>query len=139
MKYGSIVIEKKEFVYLKRIIDLSGYAEDIEIQRSLQRLSEELQHAHIVEEDEMPKDIVRLASTVTVLSEKGWQRSFQVVIPSERDPKNNKISILTPMGAALFGYSKDDTVIWDFPGGKQQLEIVAVSQVKNSEQMKTSN
>lgn len=139
MRYGSIVIEKKEFVYLKRIINLSGYAEDMEIQRSLQRLSKELQHAHIVEEDEMPEDIVRLTSTVTVLSEKGWQKSFQIVIPSERDPKNNKISILTPMGAALFGYSRDDTVNWDFPGGKQQLEIVAISQLKNSKQMKTSN
>lgn len=139
MRYGSIVIEKKEFVYLKRIINLSGYAQDIEIQRSLQRLTDELQRAHIVEADEMPEDIVRLGSTVTVLSEKGWERSFQIVIPSERDPKSNKISILTPMGAALFGYSKDDTVIWDFPGGKQQLEIVAVSQIQNSEQMKTSN
>jgi regulator of nucleoside diphosphate kinase len=53
---------------------------------------------------------------------------MQVVIPSDRDVTRNKISVLMPMGAALFGYSNNDTLEWDFPGGKQQLKITSVTQ-----------
>ncbi len=128
MKYGSLVLEKKEYVYLKRILNISGYAEDFEVQKSLQRLSEELKSAQIVDEDEMPMDIIRFNSKIMVYSENGWENLVQLVIPSEKDAKKDKISILTPMGAALMGYSEGDTIEWDFPSGTQQIKIVAVTQ-----------
>ncbi|PVW12637.1 GreA/GreB family elongation factor [Marixanthomonas spongiae] len=133
MKYGSIIIEKKEYVYLKRIINISGYAKEFERQKSMQKFSDELQNAQVVDEEDMPKEIIRFNSKVTVASEKGWERTLQVVIPSERDMKQNKISILTPMGSALFGYAEGDTVNWDFPGGQEALKIVSVSQVESKE------
>lgn len=133
MKYGSIIIEKKEYVYLKRIINISGYAKEFDTQKSLQKFSDELQNAQVVDEEDMPKEIIRFNSKVTVASEKGWERTLQVVTPSERDMKQNKISFLTPMGSALFGYSEGDTVTWDFPTGQQQLKIVAVTQEKSKE------
>ncbi|MGM5469820.1 GreA/GreB family elongation factor [Flavobacteriaceae bacterium LMO-SS05] len=128
MKYGSLILEKKEYVYLKRILSNSGYVVDYEIQKSLLKLSDELKTAHILDEEEMPKDAVRFNSIVTVTSAEGWEKSIQIVRPSERDVKNNKISILTPMGAALFGYSVDDTVVWDFPTGIKELKITEVAQ-----------
>ncbi len=138
MKYGSIIIEKKEYVYLKRIINISGYAKDFETQQSLQKFSDELQNAQIVDEEDMPEEIIRFNSKVTVASEKGWERTLQVVTPTERDLKQNKISFLTPMGSALFGYSEGDTVTWDFPTGQQQLKIVAVAQETNTVSKKLS-
>ncbi|GAA4239942.1 MULTISPECIES: GreA/GreB family elongation factor [Winogradskyella] len=128
MKYGSLIIEKKEYVYLKRILNVSGYAEDHETQKCLMKLSEELKTAQIVSEEEMPKDIIRFNSIVTLVLENGLEKKLQVVIPTERNIKQNKISILTPMGSALIGYSKEDTIFWDFPGGKQQLKIIDVTQ-----------
>ncbi|RMA58733.1 GreA/GreB family elongation factor [Ulvibacter antarcticus] len=128
MKYGSLIIEKKEYVFLKRILNISGYAEDFEVQKSLQRLSEELKSAQILNEDEMPDDIIRFNSKIMVYSEKGWEKSMQLVIPSDKDFKQDKISVLTPMGAALFGYSEGDTVVWNFPAGVQEIKIVAVTQ-----------
>lgn len=128
MKYGSLILEKKEYVFLKRILNISGYAEDFETQKSLQRLSEELKNAQIVDETDMPEDVIRFNSKITVYSVKGWEKTIQLVIPSEKDVKQDKISILTPMGAALFGYSEGDTIEWDFPSGKQQIKIVAVTQ-----------
>ena len=138
MKYGSIIIEKKEYVYLKRIINISGYAKDFDTKQSLQKFSEELQNAQIVDEEDMPKEIIRFNSKVTVASEKGWERTLQVVTPAERDMAQNKISFLTPMGSPLFGYSEGDTVTWDFPTGQQLLKIVAVSQETNSANKKIS-
>lgn len=127
MKYGSLILEKKEYVYIKRLLNISGYSGDHEIQRSLMAFAEELRTAHIIDEQEMPDDVVRLNSTVTVRSGHDWEKTLQVVRPSEKDMKTNKISILTPMGAALFGYSVGDVVSWDFPTGTKELEIIAVS------------
>ena len=128
MKYGSIILEKKEYVYLKRILNISGYAEDHETQKCLMALAEELKTAHIVGEDEIPKDVIRFNSKVTLVLENGVEKVLQLVIPSERDIEQSKISVLTPMGSALIGYSVDDTILWDFPAGKQHLKIVSVTQ-----------
>lgn len=131
MKYGSLIIEKKEFVHLKRILNISSYVEDFKTQKSLQRFNEELQQSKILDECDMPEDIVRFNSTITLVTENGWEKTLQIVLPTEKDLKQNKISILTTMGSALFGYSQDDTIIWDFPAGPQQLKIVKVTQAKN--------
>ncbi|RDK89170.1 GreA/GreB family elongation factor [Marinirhabdus gelatinilytica] len=128
MKYGSIILEKKEYVYLKRILNISGYAENFETQKSLQRLSNELKDAQIVDETDMPEDVIRFNSKIMVYSANGWEKTLQLVIPSEKDAKKDKISILTPMGSALFGYSEGDTIEWDFPSGTQKIKIVTVTQ-----------
>jgi len=128
MKYGSLILEKKEYVYIKRILNISGYVGDHEIQKSLTKFTEELKTAHILDEAEMPVDVVRLNSIVTVTSDNDWEKTIQIVQPSEKDIKHSKISILTPMGAALFGYSLNDIVRWDFPTGTKELKIIEVAQ-----------
>jgi len=136
MKYGSLILEKKEYVYLKRILNISGYMEDFQTQRSLQTLSEELKNAMIVDEEDMPKDVIRFNSIIKVSStENKWEKTIQLVTPTERDVKLNKISILTPMGAALLGYSEEDTVLWDFPTGKKNLHILSVTQANDHQKI----
>lgn len=137
MKYGSLMLEKKEYVYIKRILNISGYVGNHEIQRSLMKFTEELKTAHIVDEKDMPDDIVRLNSMVTVQSGGNWEKTIQIVQPSDKDIKNNKVSILTPIGAALFGYSVDDTIEWEFPTGKKELKVVKVVQQKQDSMQNT--
>lgn len=131
MKYGSLILEKKEYVYLKRLLNISGYEGDHDTQKCLTNLSQELKSAHIVDEEEMPQDIIRFNSNVTVAFENGIEKTVQLVVPVERDSKNNKISILTPMGSALMGYSEDDSIEWDFPNGKNRITILKVNQEEN--------
>lgn len=128
MKYGSLILEKKEYVYLKRILNISGYAENHETQKCLARLLEELRTAQIVDDDEMPYDIIRFNSKVTITFDNGIKETVQVVIPTDRDIKTKKISILTPMGSALIGYSEDDIILWNFPNGIQKIHISKVEQ-----------
>ncbi|MEZ4792406.1 MAG: GreA/GreB family elongation factor [Gelidibacter sp.] len=128
MKYGSLILEKKEYVFLKRLLNISGYDGDHETQKCLTNLTEELKTAHIVDEEEMPDDIIRFNSKVTLLFDNGIEKTVQLVIPMERDVKTNKISVLTPMGSALMGYSKDDVIEWDFPNGKHKITVLEVSQ-----------
>ncbi|UAB74877.1 GreA/GreB family elongation factor [Mesoflavibacter sp. SCSIO 43206] len=130
MKYGSLIMEKKEYVYLKRILNISGYAEDFQTLKSHQKLLDELKTAQIVDNGEMPLDVIRFNSKVTIIFNNGIEKTIQIVAPTDKDVKNNKISILTPMGAALIGYSKGDIVTWEFPMGQHEIKIIEVQQEK---------
>tara|TARA_R110002124_G_scaffold5301_1_gene33242 strand:- start:267240 stop:267635 length:396 start_codon:yes stop_codon:yes gene_type:complete len=122
-------MEKKEYVFLKRLLNVSGYYKDINTQESLKKLSAEIAHALICDNDEMPKDVIRFNSIITVTSG-AWQSQFQLVIPTERDISKNKVSILAPMGSAVMGYAEGDTVTWNFPNGTKELFIAKVEQAE---------
>lgn len=128
MKYGDLVIEKKEYVLLKRFMNLSGYYKDDTLRDSVKKLVGELESAQICDEHEMPKDVIRFNSTITIASQNGWHRKFKLVMPNDSDINNNKISILTPMGAAVMGYAEGDSITWQFPSGEQKLAIEKVEQ-----------
>ena len=128
MKHGSLIIEKKEYVILKRALNLTGYHHDDTLRKSVRKLSKEMESARICDDSDMPDDVVRLNSVVTIVSQKGWHKKFQLVLPKESDVKKDKISLLTPMGAAVLGYAQGDLLTWEFPSGEQKLTIESVEQ-----------
>lgn len=130
MKYGNLVIEKKDYVIVKRVLNLSEFHRDLTLRKSVGKLSKELESAKICDEAEMYEDVVRLNSVVTIASKNGWNKKFQLVMPKESDIKNDKISLLTPMGAAVIGYAEGDSLVWEFPSGEQKITITKVKQEK---------
>ena len=130
MKYGSLILEKKEFVNSQRLLNLSGNHKDASRKNSVLRLKQELESASVYEDEEMPEDVVRFNSEVTVGSADGWENSFQLVEPSESNYSEKKISVLTAMGLAVMGYAQGDIIDWEFPGGVKSLEIKEVKQRK---------
>ncbi|TLP82341.1 GreA/GreB family elongation factor [Maribacter sp. ACAM166] len=128
MKYEKLIIEKKEYVLLKRFMNLSGYYKDETLRKSVKKLLGELESAEILDVADMPKDVIRFNTMITIVSENGWHKKFTLVMPNESDMKNYKISILTPMGAAVMGYAEGDSIIWEFPSGEQKLTIEKVEQ-----------
>jgi len=129
MKYGNLILEKKEYVFLKRLLNVTGYYKDENTKVSLKKLSGELTSAIIYDNEEMPEDVIRFNSIVTVQSGT-WETQFQLVIPTERDISSNKISILAPMGSAVMGYAEGDSVTWNFPNGTKELQINSVKQAE---------
>ncbi|WP_347373481.1 GreA/GreB family elongation factor [Aequorivita sp. Q41] len=129
MKYENIVLEKKEYVFLKRLLNVTGYYKDQNTKDSLKKLSGELTSAIIYDNESMPEDVIRFNSLVTVKSGT-WETQFQLVIPTDRDISANKISILAPMGSAVMGYAEGDSVIWNFPNGAKELQITNVKQAE---------
>lgn len=128
MKYGSLILEKKEYVYLKRMLNISEYENEFENKKALKKLTEELNQAHIVDDADMPKDVIRFNSKVTLFFENELEKTFQVVTPLNNDVSNSKVSVLAPMGAALLGYSEGDTVVCNFTQGKLELKVIKVEQ-----------
>ncbi|HEV7382471.1 MAG TPA: GreA/GreB family elongation factor [Dyadobacter sp.] len=90
-------------------------------------LSYELNRAIVVDNDELPEGCVRLNSTVKVRELSANQEmQFSIVMPSLADIKEKKISVLTPMGAALIGLCKGEKVRWKVPAGIKHFEILEV-------------
>lgn len=129
MKYGQIIIEKKEFETLKRIISAIPNRLDDSYRISIEKFNEELRSAKRLGENEMPPDVVRFNSRVTILDSSSREHSYQIVTPEQSDVSKSLISILAPMGLALFGYSLNDRVKWQFPGGTQILKITNIEHV----------
>lgn len=131
MKYGGLILEKKEYVLLKKLMNLSGYHKDVTYKKSIAKLNNELKTAVVKDDKDMPTDVIRFNSIVTITAEEGWQKSFQLVKPSDSDLSNKKLSILTPMGTAVIGYAKGDTLLWEFPAGEKTLTVTNVEQKNN--------
>ncbi len=128
MKYGGIMLEKKEYVLLKRFLSLSGYQKESILQQAVKKLLESLNTALIHDGEEIPNDVIRFNSVFTITSESGWHKRFQLVIPTDSDISSNKLSILTPLGTAVIGRAETDRFSWEFPLGKENITITEVKQ-----------
>lgn len=96
-------------------------------QQNEMTLSYELNRAIIVENDELPEGCIKLNSTVRVRELSANQdMEFSIVMPSLADMNQRKISVLTPMGAALIGLCKGEKVKWKMPAGLKHFEILEV-------------
>ena len=117
---------------VKPIILLSEYQElrDL-IKRNpneSKQLSEELDRAIVIKEEELNKKIIRVGSEVEFeIVKTKTKMKIQLVLPEESNLKAQKVSIFAPLGTALIGFSENDEVEWDMPGGKMLLKILKVS------------
>ncbi|WP_445711205.1 GreA/GreB family elongation factor [Flavobacterium sp.] len=129
MKYETIIIDRRELETLKQLFSSSHNKYDKTYRLSFEKLVNELKDAKIMDNTELPEDIIRFNSIVTIKTAFNEQRTYQIVTPEKSDLANNKISVLAPMGLALFGYAQNDTIDWQFPTGINTIEII---KVKNS-------
>lgn len=91
-------------------------------------LSDELNRAIVIKEEELNKKIIRLGSEIEFLVMKTERKmKIQLVLPEESNLQQQKISIFAPLGTALIGFSENDEVEWEMPGGKMLLKIINVS------------
>jgi regulator of nucleoside diphosphate kinase len=100
---------------------------DILISICIQKLKSELVNAKIFNISEISNTVVRLNSIVDIDTPFG-ELKMQLVLPNNSNSIQKRISILTPMGSALYGYSIGDKVTWNFPNGEKQIEIINVKQ-----------
>ena len=72
-------------------------------------------------------DVLRIGSTVVVerVGEK-QSRQYQIAGSEEADMAGGKISNKSPIGEALLGKAKGETVVFDTPGGKTTYKIIDI-------------
>jgi len=98
-------------------------------------LLDEIERAQLHDVETLPEDAVRLGSDVDFVDEKTSQlRKVRLVVPALANIAEERISILTPMGAALYGVRTGDSIDWpDLDGRSRRIRIVRVVQDSTDE------
>jgi len=91
-------------------------------------LASEMDRAEVVAEDADLRDVVRMGTRVSYRDEAtGDTREVTLVYPHEADIDRHRISVLTPVGAALIGLSVGQSIEFQTPG--QQMRLLTILDV----------
>ena len=91
-------------------------------------LAEEIDRALIVEDENIPNDVVSMNSKVSYQDlESGKESVITLVYPDAANIAENKISVLAPIGSALIGLREGQIIQWPLPGGKhKRIKVLSV-------------
>lgn len=112
--------------------DNAGYREARRLQgKTISRirfLQKVLEHSRVIDPDNLPKDSVSLLSWVEFTNLATSQRmKFQIVSPHEMDLNASKISLKSPIGAALMGKKVGEIAEAQVPSGSLRLRIESIN------------
>lgn len=97
------------------------------------KLELELKHAKQVLRNDLPLDVVTVDTNVKVKElESGEEFSYKLVAPAKARRKNNTLSILSPIGVAILGYTQGAVVQWEMPEGVKQYQIQEVIKLSSN-------
>ena len=92
---------------------------------SLKDLSRELAVAQTVDPKSVPSDVVTMNSRVVLQDgEDGETTEYTLVFPEQANIEQGRLSVVSPIGTAILGYAKGDTLTWQTPGGPRKIRIV---------------
>ena len=151
--YDRIVAEHDELVSVKRAevaerikeaISYGDISENAEydsakneqaaLEERIHELEEMLRKAKIVSEEEMKGDKVNIGLKVTVKDiDTGDKEVFSIVGATESDPFSGKISTESPVGKALIGKKKGETVAVEIPDGVINYKIMKIEKEEKKE------
>jgi regulator of nucleoside diphosphate kinase len=80
----------------------------------------ELDRARVLPDDRLPADVVRMGSRVTYRVAED-ERQVELVYPARADIALSRVSVLTPIGAALIGLRTGQSITWTTRDGRKQV------------------
>jgi len=118
-EHGGDLRENKEYVYLKE--------EQEFVEQEVRRLREMLENARIISETEISSDEVGIGINVH-LEDVGTKElsTYKLVSSAEVDLLRNQIGVDSPVGAALMGQGKGQTIVVQAPEGKLRYRILGI-------------
>ena len=82
-----------------------------------------IKNAEVVDTETI-KNVVALGSTVELEYTDGRKVTYNLVGSNEVDPMNKKISDQSPIGMAVIGHKKGETVTIETPAGEKDAKII---------------
>ncbi|MBQ0136296.1 MAG: transcription elongation factor GreA [Oscillospiraceae bacterium] len=102
-------------------------SEQGKLESRINELEAILQNYKLIDEDELPSDIVNRASKVTIRDmETKEEFTYQIVGPQQANPMKNRISDESPVGKAILGKKKGATVSVETPAGVLKYKIIDI-------------
>lgn len=75
--------------------------------------------ANVVPGNKIPADVVTMNSVVRVVDDAGAEQEWTLVYPEDANVASAKLSVLSPMGAALLGARAGKSIKYSSPNGAQ--------------------
>lgn len=115
----TIIIGRSDYVVLAHLASAgSGSADELQT---------ELDRAAIIDDVEVPPNVVRMGSTVGYTVDGNKPTTVTLVYPIEADIEKGRVSIMTPIGTALIGLAPGQAIDWKTRDGNiRTLKVVTV-------------
>lgn len=97
------------------------------LETKIKQLQDRITRARVISEEDIPEDKVYILTTV-VLKDLDFNEiiEYKLVSPSETNIDENKISVASPIGKALLGKSKGETLAIQVPAGTLNYKILEI-------------
>ena len=95
------------------------------IEAKIAQLEERLRDATVIDAVDVSTDSVALGSMITIETPAG-KATYQLVGSAESDPDEDRLSNESPIGRAILGHKKGETVDVVTPGGPIKVKIVSI-------------
>ena len=97
-------------------------------EKHISELEAKLAGARIIEDQDMPSDQVLIGANVRLKDlDSGEELEYTLVAGAEADYTQNKISVSSPVGAALMEHKENDEVEIKVPAGTLRYKILKIS------------
>jgi len=101
--------------------------EQMLLEHRIATLEERLRHARVIDKKDIPKDVVSVGSTVKLRDVDAKQTvEYRIVGSAEANPAENKLSNESPVGKAIMGKKKGETVEVVAPRGSLKYKILEI-------------
>lgn len=106
--------------------------EQRDIEARIGEIEKIMKNVEVVLEEEAETKTVNIGCRVKVLDVEFDEKiTYDIVGSTEADSLNNKISNESPLGKALIGAKRGQTVTVEGPAGEFQYKVVSITKIKN--------
>ncbi|NLT95532.1 MAG: nucleoside diphosphate kinase regulator [Clostridia bacterium] len=116
-----IYITKTDMERIKKFLESNLHREKVP-DKFIRDLENEINRATIVESKHISSDIVTMNSRV-LLHLEGDEKEVSLVYPQDADQNKNNLSVFSPIGTAILGYSEGSVIEWEVPSGIMKIHI----------------
>ncbi|MDQ2982486.1 MAG: transcription elongation factor GreA [Actinomycetota bacterium] len=97
------------------------------LEHRIATLEERLRNARVIEKKEISKDVVSVGSKVKLRDVDAKQTvEYHIVGSAEANPAENKLSNESPVGKAIIGHKKGETIEVTAPRGSLKFKILEI-------------
>jgi|SRR4029077_4810035 regulator of nucleoside diphosphate kinase len=126
MQERTILITSADMCRLRRLLEsaLNLFRHD---RPYLDALKQELEAAKVVENEDIPGDLVTLNSRIHIRDlDTGKQMVCSVVFPKDSNVSDDRLSVLAPIGTAVLGRRVGDIFECRVPAGVRRLKLEGI-------------
>jgi regulator of nucleoside diphosphate kinase len=123
MARRSIIITNADRQRLGTVLERAR-EQGLQRRRQLDDLEHELERAEVVDQAEVPADVITMNSTAILTDlDTGEKHEYTLVYPNGANAEEGRVSVLAPVGTAMIGYRVGDVINWPVPAGRVRLRV----------------